>query len=249
MSVSIKPLEDRIVIKQVEAEQTTASGLVIPDTAKEKPQEGEVVAVGPGRIDDNGNRVPSTSPSATACSTASTAAPRSSSAPRSTSCSRLATSWRSSSADRVTRSKAPGARHRGLRRSRVWAVDPDSFRQGRGGRRRRLAMAGMRGWCATVAASRARVGCVGDPRSLHSDRWEHPRRPVRVGCLPAVGRAAHLLPAAETDRPLRGGRLAHRPRLRVLPAAAHRAAHVAAVPRDRAAAAADGAHRGGRCVC
>ena len=58
MSVSIKPLEDRIVIQQVEAEQTTASGLVIPDTAKEKPQEGEVVAVGPGRIDDNGNRVP-----------------------------------------------------------------------------------------------------------------------------------------------------------------------------------------------
>ena len=58
MSVSIKPLEDRIVIRQVEAEQTTASGLVIPDTAKEKPQEGEVVAVGPGRIDDNGNRVP-----------------------------------------------------------------------------------------------------------------------------------------------------------------------------------------------
>src|SRR6218665_1855740 len=56
VSVSIKPLEDRIVIKQVEAEQTTASGLVIPDTAKEKPQEGEVVA--PGRIDDNGNRVP-----------------------------------------------------------------------------------------------------------------------------------------------------------------------------------------------
>ena len=58
MSVSIKPLEDRIVIKQLEAEQTTASGLVIPDTAKEKPQEGEVVAVGPGRFDDNGNRVP-----------------------------------------------------------------------------------------------------------------------------------------------------------------------------------------------
>jgi len=58
VSVSIKPLEDRIVIKQVEAEQVTASGLVIPDTAKEKPQEGEVVAVGPGRIDDNGNRVP-----------------------------------------------------------------------------------------------------------------------------------------------------------------------------------------------
>ena len=54
MSVSIKPLEDRIVIKQVEAEQVTASGLVIPDTAKEKPQEGEVVSVGPGARDDKG---------------------------------------------------------------------------------------------------------------------------------------------------------------------------------------------------
>ena len=58
MSISIKPLEDRIVIRQVEAEQTTASGLVIPDTAKEKPQEGEVIAVGTGRVDDNGNRIP-----------------------------------------------------------------------------------------------------------------------------------------------------------------------------------------------
>lgn len=58
MSVAIKPLEDRIVIKQVEAEQTTASGLVIPDSAKEKPQEGEVVAVGPGRISDSGTRIP-----------------------------------------------------------------------------------------------------------------------------------------------------------------------------------------------
>ena len=56
--MNLQPLEDRIVVKSVEAEQTTASGLVIPDTAKEKPQEGEVVAVGPGRIDDNGNRVP-----------------------------------------------------------------------------------------------------------------------------------------------------------------------------------------------
>ena len=58
MSVSIKPLEDRIVVKTLDAEQTTASGLVIPDTAKEKPQEGEVLAVGPGRVDDNGQRVP-----------------------------------------------------------------------------------------------------------------------------------------------------------------------------------------------
>lgn len=58
VSVSIKPLEDRIVVKALEVELTTPSGLVIPDTAKEKPQEGEVLAVGPGRIDERGNRVP-----------------------------------------------------------------------------------------------------------------------------------------------------------------------------------------------
>lgn len=58
VSVNIQPLEDRIVIQQVQAEQTTASGLVIPDTAKEKPQEGEVVAVGPGRFDEEGDRIP-----------------------------------------------------------------------------------------------------------------------------------------------------------------------------------------------
>lgn len=53
----LKPLEDRVVVKTLEAEQTTASGLVIPDTAKEKPQEGEVLAVGPGKLDDKGSRV------------------------------------------------------------------------------------------------------------------------------------------------------------------------------------------------
>lgn len=58
MATTIKPLEDRVLVKPLEAEQTTASGLVIPDTAKEKPQEGKVVALGPGRIDDKGNRVP-----------------------------------------------------------------------------------------------------------------------------------------------------------------------------------------------
>src|ERR671912_69154 len=59
MSVSIKPLEDRIVVKTLDAEQTTASGLVIPDTAKEKPQEGEVIAVGPGRFnEDDDERIP-----------------------------------------------------------------------------------------------------------------------------------------------------------------------------------------------
>lgn len=56
--VAIKPLEDRIVVQANEAETTTASGIVIPDTAKEKPQEGTVLAVGPGRVDDSGNRVP-----------------------------------------------------------------------------------------------------------------------------------------------------------------------------------------------
>ncbi len=58
MSVTIKPLEDRVLVQPLEAEKTTASGLVIPDTAKEKPQEGRVLATGPGRIDDNGNRIP-----------------------------------------------------------------------------------------------------------------------------------------------------------------------------------------------
>ena len=59
MSVNIKPLEDRVLVQSLEAEQTTASGLVIPDTAKEKPQEGTVVAVGPGRFDESGTkRVP-----------------------------------------------------------------------------------------------------------------------------------------------------------------------------------------------
>ena len=56
MSVNIKPLEDRILVQSLEAEQTTASGLVIPDTAKEKPHEGKVVAVGPGRFDEDGEK-------------------------------------------------------------------------------------------------------------------------------------------------------------------------------------------------
>lgn len=55
--IAIQPLEDRIVVQPVDAEQTTASGIVIPDTAKEKPQEGVVRAVGPGRFED-GQRVP-----------------------------------------------------------------------------------------------------------------------------------------------------------------------------------------------
>jgi chaperonin GroES len=53
---SLEPLEDRIVVKSSESEQTTSSGIVIPDTAKEKPQEGEVVAVGKGRWDEDGEK-------------------------------------------------------------------------------------------------------------------------------------------------------------------------------------------------
>lgn len=56
--MSLQPLEDRIVVRPNEAEETTASGLVIPDTAKEKPQQGEVLAVGPGRFGDDNDRVP-----------------------------------------------------------------------------------------------------------------------------------------------------------------------------------------------
>jgi chaperonin GroES len=79
--VNIKPLEDKILVQANEAETTTASGLVIPDTAKEKPQEGTVVAVGPGRWDEDGDkRIPLDASS----STASTAAPRSSTTARNT---------------------------------------------------------------------------------------------------------------------------------------------------------------------
>jgi chaperonin GroES len=53
----LKPLGDRIVIELVESEEKTSSGIVLPDSAKEKPQEGKVVAVGNGRITDNGERV------------------------------------------------------------------------------------------------------------------------------------------------------------------------------------------------
>ncbi|MBD7946044.1 MULTISPECIES: co-chaperone GroES [Psychrobacillus] len=53
----LRPLGDRIVIELIEAEEKTASGIVLPDSAKEKPQEGKVVAVGTGRVLENGNRV------------------------------------------------------------------------------------------------------------------------------------------------------------------------------------------------
>ena len=58
MSIKLTPLEDKITVKQAEAQTQTASGLYIPDNAKEKPQQGEVLAVGPGRRDDKGERIP-----------------------------------------------------------------------------------------------------------------------------------------------------------------------------------------------
>ena len=56
VSLKIRPLGDRVVVKAVERETVTKSGIVLPDTAKEKPQEGEVLAVGPGKVLDNGKR-------------------------------------------------------------------------------------------------------------------------------------------------------------------------------------------------
>jgi len=57
MSKKLKPLGDRLVVKPQEQEETTSSGLVLPETAKEKPQQGVVVAIGPGRRDDDGKRI------------------------------------------------------------------------------------------------------------------------------------------------------------------------------------------------
>ncbi|HHV94391.1 MAG TPA: co-chaperone GroES [Firmicutes bacterium] len=54
----LKPLADRVVVKAIQQEEKTKGGIVLPDTAKEKPQEGEVVAVGPGKLLDNGERAP-----------------------------------------------------------------------------------------------------------------------------------------------------------------------------------------------
>lgn len=56
MAVNLKPLGDRVVVKALQREEVTKSGIVLPDTAKEKPQEGEILAVGPGRMLDDGKR-------------------------------------------------------------------------------------------------------------------------------------------------------------------------------------------------
>ena len=57
MAVKIRPLADRVVVKPIEREEVTKGGIVLPDTAKEKPQEGEVIAVGPGRLSEDGKRI------------------------------------------------------------------------------------------------------------------------------------------------------------------------------------------------
>ncbi|MDD9330626.1 MAG: co-chaperone GroES, partial [Bartonella sp.] len=57
-NIKFRPLHDRVVVRRVESENKTAGGIIIPDTAKEKPQEGEIIAVGNGALDDNGKRVP-----------------------------------------------------------------------------------------------------------------------------------------------------------------------------------------------
>ena len=56
--MNLKPLGDRLIVRAIDEEETTASGLVLPDTAKEKPQKGKVLAVGDGKLDDDGKRVP-----------------------------------------------------------------------------------------------------------------------------------------------------------------------------------------------
>ena len=58
MSVNIRPLHDRVLAKRVEEEEQVRGGIIIPDTAKEKPQEAEIIAVGPGKVQDNGDRAP-----------------------------------------------------------------------------------------------------------------------------------------------------------------------------------------------
>jgi chaperonin GroES len=56
--MKLRPLQDRIIVQRVEEETTTKGGIIIPDTAKEKPAEGKVIAVGNGKLDDNGKRIP-----------------------------------------------------------------------------------------------------------------------------------------------------------------------------------------------
>jgi chaperonin GroES len=58
VQLSLRPLDDRVVVEPTEAEDKTAGGILLPDTAKQKPQQGKVIAIGPGKLEDNGNRTP-----------------------------------------------------------------------------------------------------------------------------------------------------------------------------------------------
>jgi len=91
--MKIRPLHDRVIVKRVEAERTTASGIVIPDSAGEKPDQGEVLAVGPGKRDDNGKQIALDVKVATAfCSASMPVRPSRSMARKSWSCVKK-TSW------------------------------------------------------------------------------------------------------------------------------------------------------------
>ncbi|CAL9294904.1 10 kDa chaperonin [Streptomyces sp. SudanB66_2053] len=136
--VAIKPLEDRIVVQPLDAEQTTASGLVIPDTAKEKPQEGVVLAIGPGRFED-GKRVELDVKVGDVVLYSKYGGTRSSTTARSTSSSRPATSSRSSRSSRdVKGTPGPAPEHPDLvastsaRTLRPWPQHPTRSRAAQG---------------------------------------------------------------------------------------------------------------------
>jgi hypothetical protein len=82
ITMAFRPLHDRVLVRRIEAEEKTAGGIIIPDSAKEKPSEGEIVAVGSGTKAEDGKVTRSTSRPATACCSASGPAPRSSSTAR-----------------------------------------------------------------------------------------------------------------------------------------------------------------------
>jgi co-chaperonin GroES (HSP10) len=80
--MKFRPLHDRVVVKRIDAEEKSAGGIIIPDTAKEKPSQGEVIAVGPGGRDEAGSSFPSTSRPVTGCCSGNGRAPRSRSTAR-----------------------------------------------------------------------------------------------------------------------------------------------------------------------
>ena len=77
MAAKLKPIGDRVLVEPLDEKETVKGGIIIPDTAKEKPQEGKIVAIGTGKSDDNGKKIDFVSKSATKCSSANTGAPKS----------------------------------------------------------------------------------------------------------------------------------------------------------------------------